>query len=771
MNWIGQSLKRREDGPLVRGHGQFVADRTAGATFVRFVRSPNAHGRITGIDIPAGVTAFTVLDMDDVGPIRPLLFRPDYIPTNQPVLARDRVCFVGEPIVAVLGSTPEAAEDAADRITVDIEPLDAVADVDAALDPKSTRVHEHAPGNTLVDGVIRTEGIDDVFRNADTVIEIDVRSGRQSAVPLETRGVRADYDRRSGRVTLVASVQLPHMVRTGVADILGIEESLIRVVTPDVGGGFGQKIQLAAEYVVVVWLARKLKRDVAWLEDRQENFMASYHSRDQHYLIKAAFNDEARLLALDADLRCNIGAYSSYPWTCGTEPLMAMAELPGPYDFQAYAARARGVTTNTCPMAPYRGVSRPVLTLAIERLMDTAARRFGLDPVEVRKRNLIDTFPYTSATGAVYDEGSYKESLDVAAEAIDLAAFRARQDEARSGGRYLGIGFSVFNERTGYGTPAFAVRSMEITPGYEIVDIAMDPSGSVEARIGAAPHGQGLHTSLSQIIADELSIDPERIRIVHGDTDRTPYGWGTFASRSIVICGGAAEMAAAKLGTQIAMLAGHLLQADVADIVLADGRASVRDQDASIEIAELARLVHYQSHQFSGDAYAKLSARATYDPAGTYSNGCHAAIVEVDVETGQVRLERFVAVEDAGRLINPMIADGQIRGGITQGIANALYERIIYDKDGNILTTSLMDYLVPSAAEVPDIEIVHLETITDASVTGAKGLGEGGAIGAPAAIVNAVSDALAPFGADVFEMPITPERVRELIRGRMETDR
>ena len=403
--------------------------------------------------------------------------------------------------------------------------------------------------------------------------------------------------------------------------------------------------------------------------------------------------------------------------------------------------------------------------------MDTAARRFGLDPVEIRHRNLIDTFPYTSATGAVYDEGSYRESLDAAAEAIDLAAFRARQDEARSGGRYLGIGFSVFNERTGYGTPAFAVRSMEITPGYETVEITMDPSGGVEARIGAAPHGQGLHTSLSQIIADELGIDPERIRIVHGDTDRTPYGWGTFASRSIVICGGAAKMAAAKLGEQIARLAGHLLQVDAEDIVLAAGRASVRDQEASIGIAELARLAHYQSHQFSGDAYAELSARATYDPDGTYSNGCHAAIVEVDVETGQVRLERFVAVEDAGRLINPTIADGQIRGGITQGIANALYERIIYDDDGNILTTSLMDYLVPSAAEVPDIEIVHLETITDASVTGAKGLGEGGAIGAPAAVVNAVSDALAPFGAEVFEMPITPERIRELIRGRTETDR
>ena len=384
MTWVGQPLKRREDGPLVRGHGQFVADRTAGASFVRFARSPIAHGRITGIAIPEGVTAFTVSDMGDVGPLRPLLFRQDYIPTDQPVLARDRVCFVGEPIVAVLGSTPEAAEDAADCITVDIESLDAVAGVDAALDPESTRVHEHAAENTLVEGVIRTEGIDDVFGNADTVIEIDVRSGRQSAVPLETRGVRADYDRRSGRVTLVASVQLPHMVRTGVADILGIEESLIRVVAPDVGGGFGQKIQLAAEYVVVVWLARKLKRDVAWLEDRQENFIASYHSRDQHYLIKAAFDDGARLLALDADLRCNIGAYSSYPWTCGTEPLMAMAELPGPYDFQAYAARARGVTTNTCPMAPYRGVSRPrpdTRHRALDGHGGTAIRpRSGRDP-------------------------------------------------------------------------------------------------------------------------------------------------------------------------------------------------------------------------------------------------------------------------------------------------------------------------------------------------------------------------------------------------------
>jgi carbon-monoxide dehydrogenase large subunit len=445
---------------------------------------------------------------------------------------------------------------------------------------------------------------------------------------------------------------------------------------------------------------------------------------------------------------------------------MALAELPGPYVVPECRVRARAIATNTCTMAPFRGVSRPVITAAMERLMDCAAARLGLDPFEVRRRNLIAAFPHTSPTGLVLDEGSYREAMEEAARMVDVAAFRARQRRARDEGRHLGIGFSVFAERTGYGTPAFAQRKMAMTPGFERVELAMDPSGHVEARIGAFPHGQGLKTTLAQLLADELGITPADIRVVAGDTDRTPYGWGTFASRSAVIAGGACKLAAMKLRERLMAVAGQALEAAASDIEIAAGRAHVRGTDLGIAVKELARAAYHESHRFPAIAETGLSSIATYDPAGTFSNACHVAIVEVDAATGRVAIERFVVVEDAGILINPMIVEGQIHGGVAQGIANALFEEIQYDGAGNILSGSLADYLVPTCAEIPNLEIHHLETVTEASVTGVKGVGEGGAIGAPAAVLNAVSDALSPFGVAVFEMPITPERILRLIRER-----
>jgi carbon-monoxide dehydrogenase large subunit len=765
MSWVGRPMPRLEDPALVTGRGRFVADLAAGAAALHFVRSPIARGRIARISGPGGATVLTATDLAGVRPIRPLLHRPDYVAIEQPVLAAERVRYVGEPVAAVIAASAAEAEDLAERVVVELEPEDAVVDLDAALAPGAPLVHPQAVGNVLVEGRIDT-GAAAAFARAAEVVEIEIRSRRQSALPLETRGAHAAFDAATGRVTLTASVQMPHMLRTGLADVLGIPEADLRVVAPDVGGAFGQKMALVPEYVVAVWAARRLRRAVAWIEDRSENLTASFHSRDHRYFIHGAFDAEARLLAVDADLRCNVGAYSCYPVTCGVEPLMAMAELPGPYDFQAYAVRARGIATNTCPMAPYRGVCRPAITLAMERLMDCAAARFGLDPVEIRRRNLVQSFPYRTATGLTYDEGSYREALDLAAERIDVPAFRARQQAARAKGRYLGIGFAVFNERTGYGTPAFAARGMDITPGYERVELAMDPSGLVEARIGASPHGQGLATTLAQLLADELGLEPAGIRIVHGDTDRTPYGWGTFASRSLVIAGGACKLAAGQLRAKLAALAGHLLEAEASDIVLEGGKASVRGTDLAIEIPTLARAAYHQSHRFGRNLDPDLSVSATYDPAGTYSNACHVAFVEVDPETGHLSLERFLVVEDAGRLINPMIVNGQISGGVAQGIANALFEEVVYDAAGNILTGSLADYVAPTCAEIPPIEIVHLETTSDASVTKAKGLGEGGAIGAPAAVLGAISDALRPFGIEVLEMPATPQRIRDLLRAR-----
>ncbi|MGB8587665.1 MAG: molybdopterin cofactor-binding domain-containing protein, partial [Pseudolabrys sp.] len=418
----------------------------------------------------------------------------------------------------------------------------------------------------------------------------------------------------------------------------------------------------------------------------------------------------------------------------------------------------------TCTMAPYRGVSRPVITFTIERLMDKAARAFGIDPVDIRRRNLIDRFPYKSAMGLEYDEATYKETLEMAVKAIGVHAFRKRQDEERARHHYLGIGFATFSERTGYGSPAFAARGMEITPGWETVLVSIDPSGFVEARIGSSPHGQGLRTTLAQIIADELGITPAMIKVVHGDTDRAPYGWGTFASRSLVISGGATLIAARKVRAKLLTIASHLLEAAPDDIVLTDGLAKVAGTDRTIPIAKLARAAYTQTHRFKGEIEPGITETGHYDPPGTFSNACHVAIVEVDVETGHVKIEKFLVAEDAGRIINPMIADGQVRGGIAQGIGNALLEEIIYDENGGILTATLADYLPPTAREIPEIELHHIETPSTNSITKAKGLGEGGTIGAPAAIINAINDALSPFGVEIDEMPATPQRIRAALR-------
>ena len=763
LAWVGRSIRRLEDPALLTGRGRFTADLLA-THRVRFVRSAVAAGKIKKITVPDNAMVFTAADLAAVKPITPELHKFNYVAVAQPVLASGFVRFVGEPIAAVVAPSEAEAEDLADDVLVDIAEAAPVIDARAALADDAPTVHAEAARNLVVEGTIETPGFAAAQQTAHCQVTVEARSRRQNATPIEARAGHAAFDPASGRVTLTCATQMPHLMRTAIADLIGMAEAKLRVIAPDVGGGFGQKMSLVPEYVVLVWLARKLRSSVAWTEDRRENLVASFHSRDQYIRLQGAFDADAKVVALAADVTANVGAYSCYPTTCAVEPLMAMAELPGPYDIRAYACVARGVLTNTCPMAPYRGVSRPVITMALERLMDRAAAQFGLDPVEIRRRNLIDKFPYTSATGLVFDEGTYRETLDMAVKALDVPEFRQRQRHARSEGRYLGIGFATFSERTGYGTPAFAARGMGVTPGWETVELTMDPSGRVEARIGASPHGQGLRTTLAQLIADQLGLSPDRIKVVHGDTDRTPYGWGTFASRSLVITGGASLLAARKVRAKLIKIAGSLLEAAADDIVLQDGAARVIGTDRSIPIETMARAAYHQIHLFKGEIDPGISETATYDPPGTFSNACHAAIVEVDPETGLVTVEKFVVAEDAGRLINPMIVDGQILGGVVQGIGNALLEEIIYDDVGNVLTATLADFLPPTSREVPPIELFHLETLNGATITQAKGLGEGGAIGAPAAILNAINDALASLGVSIDEMPATPRRIRAALR-------
>jgi carbon-monoxide dehydrogenase large subunit len=763
LAWVGRAIRRVEDPALLAGHGRFTADLPA-ALRVRFVRSPVAAGRIERIAIPEGANVVTAADLAALKPIMPALHKFGYVPIAQPVLASGCVRFVGEPIAAAVAASEAQAEDIADAVSVDIAASAAVIDAGAALADGAPLVHAQAAGNLVVEGKVETAGFAAAQGAAHRLIAIELRSRRQNATPLEARAGHAAFDPVSGRVTLTCATQMPHLLRTAIADLIGMPEGELRVVAPDVGGGFGQKMSLVPEYVVLVWLARKLKSSVAWTEDRRENLIASFHSRDQSVRLQGAFAADAKLLALSAEVVANVGAYSCYPTTCAVEPLMAMAELPGPYDVRAYACVARGVLTNTCPMAPYRGVSRPVITTALERLMDAAAAEFGMEPVEIRRRNLIEKFPYTSVTGLIFDAGSYQQTLEIAAAAIDVPAFRRRQQQARSQRRYLGIGFAAFSERTGYGTPAFAARGMGVTLGWETVELAMDPSGWVEVRIGASPHGQGLRTTIAQLVADELGLAPDRIKVVHGDTDRTPYGWGTFASRSLVIAGGASVLAARKVRAKLKKIASHLMEAAADDIVLTDGVARVAGTDRALPIETLARAAYHQVHLFKGEIDPAICETATYDPPGTFSNACHACIVEVDPETGRVTIARFVVAEDAGRLVNPMIVDGQIVGGVAQGIGNALLEEIVYDEGGNILTATLADFLPPTSREMPPIELLHLETLDGTTITQAKGLGEGGAIGAPAAVLNGINDALAPFGVTIEEIPATPRRIRAALR-------
>lgn len=749
--WIGRSITRFEDEALLRGAGRFTADLPA-AKYLRFVRSPLAAGTIQGCTAPPEIVMFTAQDFAAVPPIQPMLRKFGYVPIMQHVLARDVVRYTGEPVAAVIGTSEEQAEDFADLVMLDITPAQGSVTAAAAMALGAPVIHPGMDDNIVVQTTLTTAGYDAAMTGAAHRLAAKIRSHRQSALPMETRAAHAAFDAATGRITLTCTAQMPHLMRTAIAGLLGMAQDDLRVIAPDVGGGFGQKMSLAAEYVVLVWVARHLRTSIAWVEDRRENLMASFHARDIAIEIEGGFDEQGRFLALRGDITANVGAYAPYPNTAAVEPLMSFTELPGPYDIREYSCAARGIITNTCCSAPYRGVARPAITLAMERLLDKAAAILGMEPAEIRRRNLVRHFPHTTPTGLVYDNAAYLETMEMALDAADVPGFRIRQQAARAAGRYIGLGISTFCERTGYGSTAFAARGMDIQPGWENVEMSVDGDGLVTARIGASPHGQGLRTTLAQIIGDTIGVAPARVRVIHGDTDQTPYGWGTFASRSLVISGGASVIAARKIRDRILRKAASYLEVAEGDIELRDGAAVITGTDRQISIAALAQA----DGGFAADGF--------YDPLGTFSNATHIAIVEVDIETCMVRIEKFIVAEDAGRLINPMIVDGQIHGGVAQGIANALLEEIIYDETGNILTISLADFLAPTAHEIPPITILHRETLSDATITGAKGVGEGGTIGAPAAVLNAINDALQPFGIEIDDMPATPARIHAALQ-------
>jgi carbon-monoxide dehydrogenase large subunit len=752
---------------MLLGRGRFTGDLTRpGLLHAAFVRSPHAHARLGGVDAaearqaPGVHGVFTAADLGHPY-LLAMLERDEFVPTPMPILAGDRVRFTGEPVAIVVADDAYRAEDAAELAEVDWDPQPAVASIEAATAAGAARLHDR--GNCLVDLLMfDDERLPQVFAAARVRVSATFASGRVAALPLEGRACLAEWDDRDDQLVMHVSTQVPHQVRSGVAQALGLPERSVRVIAPDVGGGFGLKCVVGREEVAVAAAALRLRRPVSWAEDRQENLTAAFHGHEQRYRVTAAFDEHGRILGLDAEIDCDTGAYSVFPFTCAVEPLMAATELPGVYKVPAYRARGRAIATSKAPAAPYRGVSRPQIVLVMERLMEKAAEALGLDPLQVRRVNLIGRheFPYTGINKITYDEGSYRESLDLAEEQVKIKDWTDERGRLRAQGNLAGIGYACFSERTAYGTPTMSQRRMRMTPGYDTALVRMDPTGEVIVTTGTCGHGQGHETTFAQIVADRLGIHPDQVRLRQGDTDLASYGWGTWGSRSLVIGGGAAALAADAVAARLRKIAAGQLEASPADIELAGGAARVRgDETASIAIAELARMVHFQAHRVGADLRYALEERATFDPPGTFSNACHAAMVVIDPGTGAIRLHRYLVVEDCGVVINPVVVDGQVRGGVTQGVAAALLERVCFDADGQPVSTTLMDYLAPTAAEMCPVDIIHLETPSRFSETGAKGMGEGGTIGAPAAVLNAVNDALSGTPVRFDHIPVLPHEV------------
>lgn len=767
---VGARVQRFEDVRLMTGAARYIADITLPNTlYLSFVRSQVAHARILDIDtlmledLDYPVQVFTGKDTADLA----LRANQDVIEMQrsaQPLLALDRLRFVGEPVAAVLADDPYLAEDAAELVFVDFEPMPVVATMAQALAADTTPLFDGWTGNKFVERQMKGGDIDAARAQAAHVVRRTYRNQRQTGVPMECRGVVADYDQGTRVLTVWSSTQMPHLVRTYICEELGLPESRIRVIAPDVGGGFGVKGQVFADEVLIAWLAIKTGRPVKWIEDRRENLIASIHARDHEHTLEAYVSAEGRLLGLKADISVDVGAYSTFPFTAAGDPGMAAKVMPGPYDFQAYEATFRALATNKCPLGTYRGVARPSAVFSQERLMDTIAQEIGMDPFEFRLRNVIQDFPYKNVLGFTYDPGTYAESLEKMRELLaeDIKAAEASKTSSDS---RIGVGIACFIEQTAHGTGDFTKRRSPIETGYVSARVEVTTDGEVLIGLGLQSHGQGHETVMAQVASDALGVAPERVFVRHGDTLTSPYSVGTWGSRGGPLGGGAVHIAATRVADKLRSIAAHLLQADGPDSIMLDqGRAAlISDPSRFIPIPELARSALRNVDRLPEGMTPGLTEEFSLDGPkdGSYANAVHAAIVEIDIKTGKMILRRFVVVEDCGTILNPMIVDGQVRGGVIQGIGSALLEHMIYDEEGQPLTTTFADYLMPLATEMPEIEIHHFETPTPLTPLGAKGLGEGGAIGPAAAIANAVTNAL---GVEVEQTPLNAQEIWRLIK-------
>jgi carbon-monoxide dehydrogenase large subunit len=770
---IGASLARKEDERFMHGRGEYVPNiRMVGMVDVAFVRSPIAHGHIVGIEKPEAYAhaVYTLADLEGVKPIVANSSLPGFKSSQQPVLASGKVRQVGETIAMCVAATRAEAEDIAAQVFVDFEELPAVVDMLDARREDSALVHEQWGDNVFLETFVDANpgvDLDAIRRDAPIRVHRKLRTARQSMAPMEGRGVVAHWDRRLSQLVVHTSAQMPHITRTGLAECLGLDEGQVRVIAPDVGGGFGYKGILLPEEVCCGWLAMQLDKPVRWIEDRREQLTANANCREHDYDITGYADHDGRLLAVECNAHVDSGAYSSYPFSACLEAAQVGSILPGPYKMDRFRCRTWSVATNKPPILPYRGVARTGVCYAIETIMDAIALEAGIEPDEVRLRNLVQPheMPYDNITKKHFDSGDYPEAVRRAMAMIDLPAVRARQRRGEPDGRRIGFGMSIFCEQGAHGTSVYHGWGIPMVPGYEPAVIRLTPDGVLEVRVGVHSHGQSMETTLAQIAHEVLGIDTDRVRIVLGDTGVTPYSTGTWGSRSIVMAGGAVGRASKELKERLMKIGAHLLREPMSEVRWENG--AVVGKDARRTLQEIARTWYLAPQLLPPDVDPRgLEVSTSYQAkrdSGTFSYACHAVVVAVDPALGQTEILDYTIVEDGGVLINPMVVDGQVYGGAAQGIGTALYEAMPYSEDGQPLASTLADYILPGATEVPAIRIEHMETPAPYTEFGQKGIGESGAIGPPAALANAVNDALRGLGVRIDQLPITPRLIVEAL--------
>ncbi|GGO74255.1 xanthine dehydrogenase family protein molybdopterin-binding subunit [Nonomuraea cavernae] len=769
---IGRSRRRKEDARLLTGHTRWTDNLVQpGMLYVMFLRSPMAHARITRVDVsgarglPGVFAAFSGQDFADEQGSLPCAWpvSEDIVIPDHPPMAVSEVRYVGEAVACVVATDRYRAADALEAIEVDYEPLPAVVDMNDALTEGSPKVHE--AGNQAFTAKITSGDIEAAFRDAPVLIDRTYIQQRLIPSAMEPRAVLASTD--GDGFTLWTSTQIPHVLRVMLAVTTGIPEHKIRVVAPDVGGGFGSKLQVTAEEVLCLLLTRRLGRPVKWTESRSEGNLTVHHGRDQIQHIRVAAESDGRIRGLQVDLLADMGAYLMLV-TPGI-PMLGAALYNAIYKMDAYEFGCTGVFTTKMPTDAYRGAGRPEATYAIERVMDELAAELGLDPVEVRRRNWIrhEEFPYTTIAGLTYDSGNYEAATDRAMALFGYDKLRAEQADRRDRGDpvQLGIGVSIYTEMCGLAPSRLLGESNYGAGGWEHGTIRMLPTGKVEVITGTSPHGQGHVTAWSQIVADTLGVPFEDITVLHGDTAISHKGMDTYGSRSLVVGGVAVLQACEKVKDKARKLAAHLLECSPEDLEFAEGAFQVRGTDSRKTIQELA-FAAFTAHSLPEGVEAGLDSDSTFDPDNySFPHGTHLCAVEVDTETGMSKIRSYVAVDDVGKVINPLIVDGQVHGGIAQGIAQALYEEAVYDAEGNLLTTTMADYLLPSAADLPTFVTDRTETPATSNPLGVKGVGEAGTIASTPAVVNAIVDALRPRGIHDVQMPCTPERVWRALEG------